>query len=300
MDLVQLFRALGRRWYAVLACLIVIAAGAFFTFRLVPVTYDAKASLLLIPPTKTVVESNGNPFLNLGGLSVVAGVLSLNLTDTTTVEQLAPRSSKATYTVTPDQTIPGSVLDVGVSARTPQQALDIMNSIESLATVRLAQLQDQVNAPLDSQARIMLITDNDKATPNVSSLSRALIVVIAGGIVVTFLFTISLDTLIRRRKERKAARQPAHASEPDIADAPEAAAAEGTNDARATNDDIADSLAFEAGVSEGGAVDDEIANFPSSAESHEERSKSKKEPSDEEAGEEEGTGSLVGYHGRPR
>ncbi len=212
MDLVQLFRALGRRWYAVLAGLIVLTAAAVLTFRLVPVTYDAKASLLLIPPTKTVVETNGNPFLNLGGLDVVAGVLSLSLTDTTTVARMAPPSSKATYTVSPDQSIPGSVLDIGVSARTPGQALDILNSLESLASVRLTQLQDQVNAPQASQARIMVITDNNKATPNISALSRALIVVIAAGLVLTFLLTISLDTVIRRRKDRKAARQPAHAT----------------------------------------------------------------------------------------
>lgn len=291
MDLVQLFRALGRRWYAVLAGLIVITAGAFLTFRYVPVTYDAKASLLLIPPTKTVVESNGNPFLNLGGLNVVAGVLSLNLTDSTTVKLIAPPSSKATYTVSPDQTIPGSVLDIAVSARNPQQALDILTSVESLATVRLAQLQDQVSAPQDSQARIMTITNNDKATPNISSLSRALIVVIAAGIVLTFLLTISLDTILRRRKARKAAKAHAHSSNPETTQSrPEENVEPSSLDADA----------FEAGVAEGVAIDDDVVDTPTNEARTPEQSLDADNPSAEYIDEQEGEESLVGHPGRPR
>jgi hypothetical protein len=207
LDLVQLFRALGRRWYAVVAGVILTAVAAVLMLRIVPVTYDAHASMLLLPPTKSVVESNGNPFLVLGGLDTVAGVLSLSLTDSATVTKIAPPSSKTTYTVAPDQGIPGSVLDITTSARSASQALALLHTVEQLSTTRLADLQNQVNAPAGSEARIMVITDNNKANANISALSRALIVVVAVGLVLTFLLTISLDAIIRRRATRKARRK---------------------------------------------------------------------------------------------
>jgi capsular polysaccharide biosynthesis protein len=218
LDLIQLFRALGRRWYAVVFGVVMTALAAVLMLRVVPVTYDAHASMLLLPPTKTVTESNGNPFLVLGGLDTVAGVLSLSLTDSATVSKIAPPSSKTTYTVAPDQGIPGSVVDISTSARSATEALALLHTVEDLSTQRLAELQNQVNAPEGSQARIMVITDNNKANPNISALSRALIVVVAVGLVLTFLLTISLDAIIRRRATRKARRKAkAQAQEPQAA-----------------------------------------------------------------------------------
>lgn len=288
MDLVQLFRALGRRWYAVLAGLIILAIAGVLAFRFVPVTYDARASLLLIPPNKTVVETNGNPFLNLGGLDVVAGVLSLSLTDSTTVAKIAPPTSKTTYTVAPDQSIPGSVLDIGVSSRTAKQALDTLGTIEELATTRLHELQDEVNAPQSSQARVMVITNNNKATPNYSSLSRALIVVVAAGLVLTFLLTIALDAIIRRRSDRKAARQPAHATEPDDQPGADDKPAESSREARKRV----------TAVKRRRPAAEPATEEPSPQTSSQPPSETHADDLDDD--EETDVETLVGYHGRPR
>jgi hypothetical protein len=213
VGVVELIRAVGRRWYVVVAGLILtgglvaamtgglVVAG--LDALLVPVMYEAKASMLLLPPTKTVTETTGNPFLNLGGLDVVSGVLSLSLTDSQTVSSLVPPRSKTTYTVTQDGSVSGSVLNVSVTAVSPREALATLTSIETLASTRLRTLQDSVDAPLNTQARIMTITDNTRAVPNFAALIRALIAVIAAGVVITFLAAIAVDSIARRRKARK-------------------------------------------------------------------------------------------------
>ncbi|MGO4535825.1 hypothetical protein [Leifsonia sp. 2MCAF36] len=206
MGVVELLRAAGRRWYVVVAGLLLTAGLAAAVFRFVPVVYEAKASLLLLPPAKTVTQTTGNPFLSLGGLDVVSGVLSLSLTDTETVRSIVPPRSKTTYTVVQDAAVSGSVLDVQATALTPKQALSTLSSVEKLAGSRLQALQDQVAAPADTQAHIMTITDNSEATANPGSLIRALLAVGAVGIVISFLAAIAVDAAVRRHRQRKASR----------------------------------------------------------------------------------------------
>lgn len=213
MGIIELVRAVGRRWYVLVAGLLLTAGLAVAVFRLVPVTFDAKASLLLLPPQKTVTETTGNPFLNLGGLDVVSGVLALSLTDTQTVSSVVPPKSKTTYLVVQDGSVSGSVLDVTASATTPQEALSTLATVESLAGDRLKSLQDAVSAPEDTQARIITITNNTKAVANPGSLIRALIAVVAVGVILTFLAAIAVDSIARRRKARKEARRLAVAAE---------------------------------------------------------------------------------------
>jgi hypothetical protein len=206
MGVVELLRAAGRRWYILVAGMLLTAGVAVAVFRFVPVVYEAKASLLLLPPSKTVTQTTGNPFLNLGGLDVVSGVLSLSLTDTETVRSVVPPKSKTTYTVVQDGAVSGSVLDIAVTAATPRQALSTLSSIEELAASRLKALQDKVAAPADTQARVMTITDNTEARANPGSLIRALLAVGAVGLVISFLAAIAVDASIRRYRRRKASR----------------------------------------------------------------------------------------------
>ncbi|MFF1879648.1 hypothetical protein [Leifsonia sp. NPDC058230] len=223
MDLFEIVRAAGRRWYVLVAGLILTGGLVMAVLRIIPLTYDVQSSVLLLPPRQTAsangpVTDGGNPFLNLGGLDVVAGVLSKSLMDSASVESIVPKGSHAEYTVEPDPSVSGSVLAVTASDRTPAGAFSTLDSVLALTTTRLKALQDEVNATGGSQVRLMVITDNTVAEPNTSALVRTLIVVVAAGLVITALLAISVDALLRRRKTRKAARLAAReAAEEDSA-----------------------------------------------------------------------------------
>lgn len=207
MDLAEVLRTAGRRWYFLVVGLLITAGLAFAVFRIVPITYDVKASVLLLPPS-VVQDPTGepqvvNPFLNLGGLDVAAGVLAKALTDTATVETVIPEGSSAEYTVEKDASVSGSVLEVAVNAESEAEALSMLQTLVDLAESRLNDLQEAIDAPSNTEVRLMVVTDNDVAEPNYSTLLRALIVVVAGGIVLTLLLTVSGDALLRRRAARK-------------------------------------------------------------------------------------------------
>jgi hypothetical protein len=222
VDLLEVVRAAGRRWYVLVAGLILTGGLVIAVLRFIPLTYDVQSSVLLLPPRQTAsvngpVTDGGNPFLNLGGLDVVAGVLSKSVTDSASVESIVPKGSHAEYTVEPDPSVSGSVIAVTASDRSPAGAFKTLDSVLALTTSRLKALQEEVNATGGSQVRLMVITDNTVAQPNTAALVRTLIVVIAAGLVITALLAISIDALVRRRKTRKAARRAAReAAEPAI------------------------------------------------------------------------------------
>jgi hypothetical protein len=204
--LAELILAAGRRWYVLVAGLLLTAGVIVIALRLIPITYDVKSSILLLPPQISVAETGGNPFLGLGGLEVVAGVLSKSLTDSDSVESIAPADGTAEYTVQQDASVDGSVLEVTVSDRTAAGAFDTLDAVHALATERLKELQDSVAATAESQVRMMVITNNTVAEPNAAALGRTLIVLTAACLVVTLLLAVFVDAAVRRRHAVRAAK----------------------------------------------------------------------------------------------
>ncbi|TFC19828.1 hypothetical protein E3O19_02440 [Cryobacterium algoritolerans] len=202
MKLSELLRAMGRRWYVVLAGLIVVSGLAYLTLRFIPLTYDVKSSILLLPPTSTL-EEGGNPFLNLGGLDVAAGVLAKSLSDSETTRSVIPTGSKGKYTVEKDASVSGSVLEVAVSDTSATGAFRTLNAVLALADTRMVDLQLSAKALPKSEIRLMVITNNTVAEPNYSALARTLIVVVTAGLVFTLLLAVSVDALVRRRVGRR-------------------------------------------------------------------------------------------------
>lgn len=212
MDLAEIFRAAGRRWYVLLMGVLVTVGVAFLAFRLVPVTYDIKASVLLLPPAITVEELGGNPFLNLGGLDVAAGVLAKSLTDSASAEIILPPGSEAEYTVQKDASVSGSVLEIAVTDATPAGALQTLLDIQALAETRLQELQSEAAPTSDNKLTMMVVTNNTVAEPNYGSLIRTLIVVGAAGIALSLLSAIAVDSLVRRHKAKRASKLNARAA----------------------------------------------------------------------------------------
>jgi hypothetical protein len=206
MDLAELLRATGRRWYVLVGGAVVIVALVLVTLRVVPLTYDVKSSILLLPPATSVAETGGNPFLNLGGLDVVAGVLAESLSDSESVATIVPEGTDAEYTVQKHLSVSGSVLQVAVMDASPEKAFATLHAVEALAAARLSQLQQATGASAESEVQLMVITQNTIAEPNLSALLRSLILVVAAGLVLTLLFAVSVDALARRKQELAAQR----------------------------------------------------------------------------------------------
>ena len=74
-----------------------------------PPTYEAKASILMLPPQSTV-EEGGNPYLQLANLEQVVDVMTRALNSQSTVAATAEAAPTGTYEVEPDYTSSGPIL----------------------------------------------------------------------------------------------------------------------------------------------------------------------------------------------
>src|SRR6187200_106612 len=128
MHLSELVGGLRRRWWAVVIGLLGTAAIICVAFTLVPPEQEAHASLVILPPAKTVLET-GNPYLALGGLQPAADMLAAAMNSGRLHESLAPSHGSATFEVAPDTDSSGPMLLVTVNDDDPARTLALLDSV---------------------------------------------------------------------------------------------------------------------------------------------------------------------------
>ncbi|WP_104174572.1 hypothetical protein [Arthrobacter sp. Y81] len=202
MFLRDLYASAKRRWYFVLAGLLVTAAMSFWVFRVAPVTYEATANVALIPPP-TAVISGDNPFLYMGGLDQAMGVLTVKLNSDSVRSAIEDEFPGAEYATERDATTSGPIVRVKVAGDSTATTLEVLNRVLDVMPATLSSLQDELSLPQAS--RISLLTLGiDKETTLVSEArTRALLVVASLGMAGTLLLTGLADKRLIRRRGKK-------------------------------------------------------------------------------------------------
>ncbi len=183
---------LFRRWYLVLAGLLLTAAMGAGVFALVPVTYQAKASVLLLPP-RTSLGKNGNPYLYLGGLNQALGILSTRMNAPDYRSQLESSFPDATLEVAQDTTTTGPILTLSSSAHSPQKSMQLMEVGLSTTGPALQSLQDQLDIPAGSRIGLMTLTTDSRPVRDTKNQLRAIVAISAVGLGGTLLTTALID-----------------------------------------------------------------------------------------------------------
>ena len=200
------WRVLLRRWYVVLLGLVATGALCALAVQLVPPTHRATSAVLLLPPQTADSEEPDNPFLALGGLDTVAGVLARDITDRATRDAIFDGGAQGGYTVEPDLISGGPVLLITAEAVSPDSALQTRDAVTDRLPRTLAELQVAAGVAESLQIRTKEITRDQTAEPVYNTLIRAVLVAAAGGVTATFLAVAALDGLLRRRADKRSAR----------------------------------------------------------------------------------------------
>ena len=87
MYLSNLAMMVRRRWILAIVGLGLTAGLAVAGYFVAKPTYQATASILLLPPA-TTVPAEGNPFLQLGGLDLTVDLLGKALSDQGVTQQI--------------------------------------------------------------------------------------------------------------------------------------------------------------------------------------------------------------------
>ncbi len=203
MYLADILAGLGRRWWAVVLGVLATAGLAVAAFVLVPTSYTAQASMLLLPPGDTP-DGATNPFLDLGGLQPASDVLARALSDGTVHDTIAPPNGPATFTVDRDTTSSGPLVLIQVKDSTPTAAMQILDAVVTQTPKTLDALQNDLSVKAQSRIQIVEVVRSDVPNADSKSQLRAILVAVAGGLAATLFGTKLLDSFLLRRS---AARQ---------------------------------------------------------------------------------------------
>ena len=204
MSLSHLVGVLKRRWIVVLAGVLLTMGACVAATRVVPSELSSTSTMLLLPPVNTT-EPGANPYLSLAGLTGPAEVVSRSVSDPATDAKLRQAGASGTWTVERDYQTSAPIILVTVTDSSIEKVRATSNIILGEVPKALDQLQASINVP--SAARITSTVVNRDADVQrvLKPLLRALMLVLAAGLILTVALAALLDAVLLRRRHGQSA-----------------------------------------------------------------------------------------------
>jgi capsular polysaccharide biosynthesis protein len=193
---------LRRRWYLTIFGALGTVALCFASFNAFPPTYEASASIVLLPP-KTTVEDGGNPYLQLSDLKQAVDVMTRALTSQSAVQATNAAAPDGTFEVLPDYATNGPIFIITAEDRTPEATLATLKIVTDMVDPTLNNLQAALGIAPESQITASTLTsDNTPSTVRKTQI-RALIVAVGVGVVGSALVIALVDSFLLMRRARR-------------------------------------------------------------------------------------------------
>ena len=238
LRLQELWATLVRRWYLVVAAVVLTVGAGIGAWHLLGPTYEAKAAILMVPPgttidRKTDNSADGNPFLALGGLSQARDIVIQAVTSQTTFEDLCTRKGDTDYLqmqaelcksrpgvkfeVTPDFTSNAPIVLVTVKADTSTNATVALTTMAEEIPTALADLQSEFKLRARALITSMpIVIDEQPMTVHKTQIRAA--IAAGGGVMAVSLLAIALiDGLVGPRRAPSLQRASDDSDDPDAA-----------------------------------------------------------------------------------
>lgn len=200
--ILDVIRALKRRWYVLIAGLLLTAGLAYGAYSSTPPEYTARGLVLLLP-SQASVGTGGNPFLNLSGLEQPASIVAAYFASTTARDDIAQRAPDADFEVLIDASTRGPVIAVTVTDKSEAETLSALTYITDQIPLQLQQLQQEVKAPPEAMITSMRLVVDDSAEANRAGTIRMVIAATVLGLVMTGIAAFTLDGMLLSRRARR-------------------------------------------------------------------------------------------------
>lgn len=238
----DLVASLLRRWYLVLAGFLATAALGLLVYQQVPATYQASASVVLVPPP-TAVISGDNPYLYMGGLDQALSVLVVKLNSAAIAEPIGEANGDVTYVVGQDVTTSGPIMQVDVDGAETGATLSALRAVLDVIPGTLASLQEELAVEPGARISVLELAVDREVTIADGDQIQALLTAVAAGGASTLLLSGLLDRVLLKRRARRQGRRDESPSPPGrraVKSGVPVGSASGTT-ARATREAPADS-----------------------------------------------------------
>lgn len=203
--------SLGRRWYMVLAGILVTGLLCLAIQMNAPDKYKSQASLVLMPSTQSVGDA-GNPYLYLGGMGEALDILIRKLASQPVRERILGTFATAGYTAEPDRGTTGAIMVITATADNPEEAMAVLKAVMTEAPRSLNQMQEDLGVAASARISTMELLVDRQAIPEEKGRTQLVLIAGAGGMAITLILSVLLDGLLvtrgRKRQTRKKTRDP--------------------------------------------------------------------------------------------
>lgn len=203
MDLLDSLRALLRRWPVTVALLVATIAATSAAFMAIPWQYESKATVVFLSSRKGAQPVGGNPWLAFdGSLTITAEVIARGMSDERTMQRLKDAGNTAEFTVGLAQDSRGPLLDITATAPDPKVAQSTMEALAELSAQRLNEMQQKSSILPDATIRAEMVTSTDKAELTPEKKIRMLLIIFAGGCLLTLGVPLFLESQAQKRRRQ--------------------------------------------------------------------------------------------------
>lgn len=212
MDLFGIFRIALRRWYVLVAALLVTGALGFVAAGQVAPSYSISGVLVVNIPyaqdEAATARLAGNPYYDTRTAASVMG----SIADSPDVRDVVGRGGgSADYVINVDSGRP--LLLIAITAKSPQATLSTYSLLWKELERRMQALQDVKQIPAQFRVTVDDALQPKEAAVSTGSRSKVLIAALAIGVVLALGMSVYVDYLIRRRQLRAA--EPADETDAD-------------------------------------------------------------------------------------
>lgn len=212
MNLSGTLQALLRRWYIVVAGLVLAGIAGYSAWTHITPQYERSASQVLMPGAGSLPSDKANPYLYLGGLLQAADVVVRVAGSNDVVAELLKQHPGAQVTVVRDPTSSGPVILTTVSASSDAVAKEVLDKVVAQTAAELDRLQTSENIDVKDRISVSTLTVDQKPTLQ----QRKRLVATggaAGGVLALSLVVASVvDGLLRRRTRKRSAKADRHSN----------------------------------------------------------------------------------------
>lgn len=198
----DLIQGLLRRWYFVVACLLATFTFAGYIYVTTPPTFEAHASVVLVPPIAQVKEGS-NPFLYMGGLEQALAVLTVRVGSPAVADPILRKDPELTYTVARDTGTAGPIIRITAEGNSEEATLRILSGVVKAMPDSMAYLQDELKVPNNVRITVMTIVQDEETKAVAKKQQRLVLTIVGAGFLVTVLLTAVLDRTLNVRKAKK-------------------------------------------------------------------------------------------------
>lgn len=189
-----------RRWYLMLATVLLAGGIGYGAWANVPAQYESQTTVVLLPPANKEVTGE-NRLLGLGTIGQAVDVMIRSMSARDVRLEIEGSAPDATYTVTPDFTSNAPLMLLTVAGE--KQAVDeLMTRLLDEVPQRLEEIQNAVSTPEQWQIMSLPVARDPEPVAQTKAKIRTTVALVGGVLVLGLLVVAGLDSLLRSRTRR--------------------------------------------------------------------------------------------------